>query len=99
MIQQELDKQEAQLLKLEDPLSELDRVPLDRKFDRVAFGSLVKTDQGEYLIAIGLGPIRTEGGNFFAISINSPIGQVLLGKVVGEVVEFNGRKIVIERIE
>lgn len=99
MIQQELDKQEAQLSKLQESLNALARVPLDRKFDQVAFGSLVRTDQGDYLIAIGLGPIRTGTGKFFAISIDSPIGQVLKGKAVGDVVEFNGRKIVIEGIE
>jgi len=55
MIQQELDQQEARLIKLQAQQQELARVPLERIYDRVAFGCLVTTDQGSYFIAIGLG--------------------------------------------
>jgi transcription elongation GreA/GreB family factor len=98
MVQQELDKLEEQRVKLVALLQELERVPVDRTYDRVAFGSLVKTDEGCYFIAVGLGAIELDGDRLFAISLASPIGQVLKGKTVGDHVAFNGRSLTIEAI-
>ena len=98
MIQQELDQQEAQLAKLHALQQELARVPLDRVYDRVAFGSLVTTDQGRYFIAIGLGQVEVDGGVVFTVSLVSPIGQALKDKRVGEEVVFNGRMLVVRDI-
>lgn len=99
MIQQELDQQEAQLAKLQGLQHELARVPLERVFDRVAFGSLVSTDQGSYFIAIGLGQVEVSGETCFAISLASPIGQALKDKQVGDMVSFNGRDIAVQAIQ
>lgn len=98
MTQQELDKLEDQLAKLTAQRQELARVPLERVFDRVAFGSLVRTDAGIYFVAIGLGRIESDGTACFAISPASPIGQALLGKRAGERIEFNGRAISVQEI-
>lgn len=91
MAQQELDQLEARLAKTQAMQQELARVPLDRNYDRVAFGSLVTTDQGRYLIAIGLGAVEVDGGTCYAISLASPIGQALQGRRVGDELAFNGR--------
>jgi transcription elongation GreA/GreB family factor len=91
MVQQELDKLEEQRAKLVALQQELARVPLERVFDRVAFGSLVTTDQGTYFMAIGLGRIEFEDEPCFAISLASPIGQALQGKRTGDQLTFNGR--------
>jgi transcription elongation GreA/GreB family factor len=99
MVQQELDKLEEQRAKLIALQQELARVPLDRVYTQVAFGSLVITDQGSYFIAIGLGAVEVETGTCYAISLASPIGQALKDKRVGDVLEFNGRRITIEAIE
>jgi len=98
MVQQELDKLEEQHAKLVVLQQELARVPLERSFDRVAFGSLVETDQGTYFMSIGLGRIEVDGGSCFAISLASPIGQALKDKQTGEQVVFNGRSFTVERI-
>ncbi len=98
MAQQELDKLEEQHAKLIALQQELARVQLERTFDRVAFGSLVKTDQGTYFVAIGLGRVEFEGGSFFAISLASPIGQLLKDKRVGDQVNFNGRTLTLRHI-
>lgn len=99
MIQQELDQQEAQLAKLHALQQELARVPMQRIFDHVAFGSLVTTDQGLYFIAIGLGQVDMRGESCFAVSLASPIGQALKGKRFGDVVDFNGRKFLVQGID
>lgn len=98
MVQQELDKLEEQHAKLITLQQELARVPLERTFDHVAFGSLVETDQGTYFVAIGLGRIEFNGGSCFAISLASPIGQALRGKSVGDKIIFNGQAITIASI-
>ena len=95
MVQQELDKLEEQRAKLIVLQQELARVPLERVFDRVAFGSLVETDHGTYFVAIGLGRIEFEGGSCFAISLASPIGQALKDDRVGDKIIFNGKTITI----
>jgi transcription elongation GreA/GreB family factor len=99
MIQQELDKQEAQLAKLQASQQELARIPLDRRFDRAAFGSLVNTDAGDYLIAIGLGPVKIDGATVFVVSLASPIGQLLKDRQAGDKVVFNGKEITIKAID
>lgn len=98
MVQQELDKLEEQRAKLLALQEELAKVPLERKYEQVAFGSLVTTDQGHYLIAIGLGAVEVAGEVIYAISLASPIGKVLVGKKVGDAIVFNGRSVVIRGI-
>lgn len=98
MVQQELDKLEEQRAKLIALQQELARVPLERVFDRVAFGSLVGTDQGTYFVAIGLGRIEFDGVPCFAISLASPIGQALKDKHAGERVQFQGKDITLQEI-
>ncbi len=98
MVQQELDKLEEQHAKLITLQQELARVPLERIFDRVAFGSLVSTDQGAYFVAIGLGRIEYHENTCFAVSLASPIGQALKDKRVGDKVDFQGRMLSVEHI-
>lgn len=98
MVQQELDKLEEQRGKLIALQQELARVPLGRTFDRVAFGSLVETDQGNYFVAIGLGRIELDGEHCFIISLASPMGQALKDKRIGSTVLTNGRAINVLKI-
>lgn len=99
MVQQELDKLEAQHAQLRALQQELQRVLMERGSTRVAFGSLVTTDQGVYFIAIGLGAVQVAGSTCYAISLASPIGQLLKDKAVGDVVQFNGKRIVVRAVE
>jgi hypothetical protein len=99
MVQQELDKLEEQRAKLIALQQELARVPLDRVYEQVGFGALVMTDQGSYFIAVGLGAMVLEGETCYAVSLASPIGQALKDKRVGDVLEFNGKRISIKAIE
>jgi transcription elongation GreA/GreB family factor len=99
MVQQELDHQEMQRTNLLAQQQELGRVPLDRTFDRVGFGSFVTTSAGLYFIAIGLGRIEFNGTHCSVISLASPIGQALQHKQVGDVVVFNGQRLTVQAIE
>lgn len=99
MVQQELDQLEAQLAKTRAMQQELARVPVERMYEQVAFGSLVTTEQGRYFIAIGLGVVEFAGESCYAISLASPIGQALKDKHVGDAIDFNGRRITVQSIQ
>ena len=45
---------------------------------------------GTYFLAAGLGKITVGEEDVFVISTASPIGQLLVGKTVGEEIVFNG---------
>jgi transcription elongation GreA/GreB family factor len=64
----------------------------------VSVGSLVKTSNGYYYIAIAIGKMTYNGTDFFVISPTSPIGLALEDKIVNDTIDFNGRSIVIEEI-
>ena len=98
MVQQELDQLETQLAKVQMMQQELARVPLDRVYEHAGFGSLVNTDQGNYFVAIGLGAVEVDGERCFAVSLASPIGQALKDKKAGDAVDFNGKRITVEKI-
>ena len=57
---------------------------------RIEFGSLVKTSAANYFISIPVGEIFVENEKVYAIGINSPISQALLGKKENENFGFNG---------
>jgi len=98
MVQQELDQLETQLAKVQMMQQELARVPLERVYEHAGFGSLVNTDQGNYFVAIGLGAVEVDGERCFAVSLASPIGQAMKDKGVGDAVDFNGKRITVEKI-
>lgn len=78
--QYETARQERQLL---DRLAEAP--PADRvSADRVVPGSLVRTSVGWFAVAVSAGKLVVDGQELIAVSAQSPVGAVLLGKRVGE---------------
>lgn len=61
--------------------------------EEVKMGSIVEANNGVYYIGIGIGLVKIEGKDYFVISPTAPVGKLLLGKVKGDEVSFNGRKI------
>lgn len=61
-------------------------------------GSIVKTNIMNFYISTSIGKIELEDGTFYAISVNSPIGQLLINKSVNASFEFNQNKYVITEI-
>lgn len=95
MVQQELDKLEAQRAKLLHLQQELKQMPLECRSDRIGFGSMVVTDQGNYLIGISFGAVEVESQVVYAISLASPLGQALNGQGAGATVHVQGRDLVV----
>lgn len=98
MIQQEMDKQAAQLAKTRALSEDLKQIKLTRKYEEGEFGSLMFCNQGIYFLSVPLGKIELDGVDYYCISLASPIGHALLRKTAGESAVFNGRKIIVEEI-
>lgn len=57
----------------------------------VVLGSIVKTDTIHFYISTSIGKIELDDDVYYAISLHSPIGQLLQNKTVNNSFEFNGR--------
>jgi transcription elongation GreA/GreB family factor len=97
MIQQEIDKYSMQLQDAEKQKSVLSSLALNED-SIVRNGSLVITNKGSFFISISIGQLATDNKNYFAISIASPIGAILLNKVKGDTFQFRGIEYIIEKV-
>lgn len=61
-------------------------------------GSIVKTDQMNFYISTSVGKIELENDVYYAISLSSPIGQLLKNKLKNDRFEFNQTKYIITDI-
>lgn len=99
MIQQVLNNLESQLNKYVQMKNDLDSINFDSKSDFVKAGSLIITNTDSFLISIAVGKIMIEEMEVYAISINSPIGNILKSKKINDVINFQNRKIEIIDIQ
>ena len=91
MIQLEREKAGEQLRDAEALKEVLFKVnPLSTTL-KITLGSVVYTSDLNYFIAISTGQIRINGIAFFAISPQTPIGQKLIGKTIGDEVVFRDK--------
>ncbi|MBS2098756.1 hypothetical protein [Carboxylicivirga linearis] len=99
MMQIELNNLKSQMAQLKQSQSDLSKVNSSMVYNKVGFGSLVKTNLGIYFFSIAQGKIKLNNNNYFSISLASPIGQALKDKKAGDTINFNGRSILIEDIQ
>ena len=99
MIQLEREKSGEQLRDAEALKEVLFKVnPLSTTL-KITLGSVVYTSDLNYFIAISTGQIRINGIAFFAISPQTPIGQKLIGKTIGDEVVFRDKTFKITKVE
>lgn len=98
MMQAEEDRKTVQLanaVALQNDLAKVNRFTVS---ETVVLGSLVSTNRGTYFLSIGIGKVVVDNTTYFAISLESPIGELLFGKKVGEKVSFRGNEIIVKEI-
>lgn len=90
----ELEKMGKQMQEHNRKCEELERFNPSKleSNNHVRSGSLVETNSGWFYIITSLGKFTTSSGDCYIISAASPIGHALLGKEVGAVFQWNGRK-------
>ncbi|GHB56940.1 GreA/GreB family elongation factor [Persicitalea jodogahamensis] len=79
-------------------LERLEATPEPGSYERVAMGSLVKTTAGYFFIAVSAGAIKIDDQTVMVVSSASPVGKSILGKQVGDTVQFRGKNWRIEEI-
>ncbi|RNC88108.1 MAG: 3-oxoacyl-ACP synthase [Winogradskyella sp.] len=98
MLQLEREKAGQQLAELQKQIELLQRINPKTTNDVVALGSVVKTTNGNYFIAISAGEIKFKDESFYAISLATPIGKLLISKKVNDTISFRGQTFKIEQV-
>ena len=78
-IQTEIDNYSRQLELAINNLKIIEQIDSSKKYNIVAQGSLITTDKGTFLIAIGIGKLEIQSNTYFIISLLSPIGSLMKG--------------------
>ena len=98
MMQFEIDKSNQQLLKARQLETELSKIDVSIIHKKAELGSVVITDIGSYFISIGHGKIKLGKDLFFAVSPQSPVGKLLVGKKPGDKIDFRGQEILVHEV-
>ena len=100
MMQQQRDQLSAQLQVVLEQALLLEVCERKAESSVIGLGSVVTLDSGErYLIACGIGRLKTSGSKAFAISLESPIGQVLKGLTASDTASFRGKELKVTSVE
>ena len=98
MLQLEREKAGNQLAEIEKTNELLSKVSIEKTSNTIGLGSVVFTTKANYFIAISAGELRLDNGKFYAISANTPIGQLLIGKTLGVSIKFRDQESKITKI-
>lgn len=99
MLQLEMEKAGQQLASIQQMKETLAKVDISKKASVASLGALIETNLGSYFLSISAGRLIAFDKAFFAISVSSPIGKLLLGKKEGETLVWNGKEINVQKIE
>jgi transcription elongation GreA/GreB family factor len=98
MLQLEREKAGNQLAEIQKIKENLSKITSANTSKKIGLGSVVYTNKSNYFIAISAGELKVENEVFYAISPNTPIGQLLLGKTADDAVIFRDTKFTITRV-
>lgn len=95
MMQLEQEKLSNQLSLLNTQLNDLQKMDANKQHAIIGNGSMVKTNNGILFIGVGLGKIRVEETDLFAISSLSPLANLLTGKKANNSIKLNERNYIV----
>lgn len=98
MLQLEMEKAGQQLQVVSEMKEQLARVDCEASSKKIRLGSVIKTNSAIYFLAISMGQIKIDEVLYFVISTDSPIGKLVLGKEVNDVISFRGNDIKIIQV-
>ena len=99
MLQLEMEKAGQQLAGVIQMQELLSKIDVSKRSNIAHLGSVVFTSKANYFLAISSGKLTVLDNEFFAISVASPIGKLLLGKKENDTISFNGESIKIQEIQ
>ncbi len=92
MAQLEQEKLSGQLTKATQLTGIITGIDPTEQHNHVQFGSLVQLDKDWYFFSVGIGKILVDDTFIFCLSAATPLGKVLLTKIEGDHISFNGKK-------
>ncbi|PHK18897.1 hypothetical protein VF12_39240 [Nostoc linckia z15] len=98
MMHLEQEKLNQKIAEFLEQKAVLDRINADEQHDRVVLGSLVVANGHNLFVSAALPKIVFEGKTVLALSPQSPLGAMMMGKTVGERFEVNGTEYQIQHI-
>lgn len=98
MLQLEREKAGQQLAEIQKTNETLYKIDTAKIAQNICLGSIVYTTKSNYFISISVGELTVNNFNFFAISPNTPIGKLLLGKQINDTIIFGKEAITINKI-
>lgn len=98
MLQLEMEKAGQQLLGIQQMKEVLAKIEVSKTSKVAHLGSIVYTQKTTYFLSVSVGKIIHNNTSFFAISLQSPIGLLLLGKQENDSFFFNGEQLKIIKI-
>lgn len=99
MLQIEQANKRAQLQEVLTQKAALEKIDPTLSATMIVNGSLIKTSRGYLFMSIALGKAVIDNMAVIALSPQSPLGQKLMGLIVGETAEFNNATYFVESIE
>ena len=98
MLQLEREKAGHQLAEIQSVRAQLAKIDVEKSSGAVGLGSVVYTSQFNYFIAVSAGELKAGNEKFYAISPDTPIGKLLIGKVVRGKIAFRDSSFKIDKI-
>ena len=98
MLQLEMEKAGQQLSGIRQMKEVLAKIDRSKNSEIAHLGSIIETNFANYFLSISAGKIIISNKTYYAISVSSPIGNLLLGAKKGKEIIFNGKKIQIKKI-
>lgn len=92
MLQLEREKAGQQLAEIQKLNQLLSKINVSKTNSTIGLGSLIFTTQANYFIAISAGELKINDEYFYAISTNTPIGKLFLGKQKGDQIKFRDQE-------
>jgi transcription elongation GreA/GreB family factor len=92
MLQLEMEKAGQQLEGISQMNEILSKINFSEASNKAHLGSIIFTEKANYFLSISAGQIIINRQKYFAVSVSSPIGKLLLGKSENEVISFNDIK-------
>lgn len=89
MLQLEMEKASQQLAGISIMNQILAKIDASKTSEIAHLGSVIITDKANYFLSVSAGKLTAFGKDYFAVSVSSPIGKILLGKKVNDTYLFN----------
>ena len=98
MLQLEMEKAGQQLSGITLMKETLAKINIFKNSKVASLGCVIITEKANYFLSISAGQLVVANTTYFAISVSSPIGKLLLGKEENETISFNGKTITIKEV-